>query len=145
MKVVIQKVKNASVKVNNKIVGEIEKGLLLFTGFETNDTCEHCKYAAKKITNLRVFEDENKKMNLSVKEVKGKLLAVSQFTLAGSIKKGRRPSFDNAMEPEKAKQLFQTFVELLKQQELDVQTGIFQEYMEVSLTNDGPVTFILEK
>ncbi len=144
MKAVIQKVKKASVKVNNKVVGEIEHGLLVLAGFEKGDTEKNCDYATKKIANLRIFQDENEKMNLSVQDVKGKILAVSQFTLAGSIKKGRRPSFDNAMQPDKAKVLFDYFVSQLKSQNLTVETGQFQEYMEVSLINDGPVTFILE-
>jgi len=144
MKAVIQKVKKASVKVNHKVVGEIEHGLLVLAGFEKEDTEKNCDYAAKKIANLRIFDDENGKMNLSVQDVKGKILAVSQFTLAGSIKKGRRPSFDNAMKPNKAKVLFDYFVSQLKSQNLTVETGQFQEYMEVALINDGPVTFILD-
>lgn len=145
MKAVIQKVKKASVTVEGKIVGEINKGILVFFGLEKGDTKEKCDFAAKKIASLRIFNDEDGKMNKSIEDVKGSILAVSQFTLAGSIKKGRRPSFDNAMAPNEAKPLFQYFVEKLKEQNLPVETGIFQEYMEVSLINDGPVTFILEK
>lgn len=145
MRAVIQRVLKASVKVENKIVGEIDGGLLILFGLEKGDNEDICDFAAKKIANLRVFEDDLGKMNKSICEVKGKILAVSQFTLAGCINKGRRPSFDNAMGPIEAKKLFQYFVNELKKQNLEVETGQFQEYMEVSLINDGPVTFILEK
>jgi len=145
MKAIIQRVKKASVKIDSTLVGKIEQGLLVLIGLEKEDNKEKCEFAAKKIAYLRIFEDEFGKMNLNILETKGKILAVSQFTLAGSIKKGRRPSFDNAMKPELAKPLFEYFIEQLKEQGLQVETGKFQEYMEVSLINDGPVTFILEK
>lgn len=145
MKVVIQRVKESYVKVENRIVGKIGKGLLLLVGIEKGDSENMLEFMADKIVNLRIFPDENKKMNLSLLDVKGEILAVSQFTLAGSLEKGRRPSFDNAEEPQRAEALFNKFVDVLKNKGVKVETGEFGAMMEVFLINDGPVTFVLER
>lgn len=145
MKAVIQRVTTASVAIDGQIVASINKGLLVFLGVEKGDDESKCMFAARKIAGLRVFEDDAGKMNRSVTDVGGQVLMVSQFTIAGSIDKGRRPSFDNAMAPGEARQLFERVVELMVTDGLQVTSGVFQEYMEVSLVNDGPATFILEK
>jgi D-tyrosyl-tRNA(Tyr) deacylase len=144
MKAVIQRVKRASVKAGD-LEASIGPGLLVLAGLETGDTEETCAWAAAKIASLRVFEDENGKMNLGLQEVGGEILAISQFTLAGSIAKGRRPSFDRAMNPEAARVLFRHFLDLLRKEHPGVKSGFFQEHMEVALVNDGPVTFILDR
>ncbi len=145
MKIVLQRVKKASVEVERKVVGEIGQGVCLLIGVEKGDAEEEARYLANKIVDLRIFPDGEERMNLSLLDVQGEVLAVSQFTLAGSLKKGRRPSFDNAEEPEKAEGLFRYFVDLIKQRGVKVETGVFGALMEVRLVNDGPVTFILEK
>ena len=145
MKVLIQRVKNSSVKINNEIYSSISAGLLIFLGVEKNDTQNEALWLVDKILKLRIFEDENEKMNLSVTDIKGEILVVSQFTLAGSCKKGTRPSFDNAMPPKEAETLYEFFVSEMKKSGLNVQTGVFGAMMDVSLINDGPVTFMLEK
>jgi D-tyrosyl-tRNA(Tyr) deacylase len=145
MKIVLQRVKKASVEVEQKVVGEIGQGVCLLVGVEKGDTQQEAQYLANKIVELRIFPDGEERMNLSLLDIQGEVLAVSQFTLAGSLKKGRRPSFDNAEEPEKAERLFCYFVDLLKQRGVKVETGIFGALMEVNLVNDGPVTFFLEK
>ncbi len=145
MKIVLQRVKLASVEVQDRTAGKIGPGVCLFVGVEKGDSEEEARYLAHKIEELRIFPDEEGKMNLSLLDVQGEVLAVSQFTLAGSLKKGRRPSFDNAESPEKAEDLFLYFVSLIKQRGLKVATGEFGALMEVHLVNDGPVTFILEK
>jgi D-tyrosyl-tRNA(Tyr) deacylase len=145
VKIVLQRVKQASVKVQNRTAGTIGQGVCLFVGVEKGDSEEEARYLAHKIVELRIFPDEKGKMNLSLLDVQGEVLSVSQFTLAGSLKKGRRPSFDNAESPEKAEALFLYFVSLIKQKGLKVETGVFGALMEVYLVNDGPVTFILEK
>jgi len=144
MKIVLQRVKQAAVKVEEKVVGQIGRGLCLLVGIEKGDSEQEAQYLAKKITELRIFADKEEKMNLSLLDVQGKVLAVSQFTLAGSLCKGRRPSFDQAEEPVKAESLFNYFVQLIRERGIKVETGIFGALMEVSLINDGPVTFILE-
>lgn len=144
MKAVIQRVKSASVRCG-ELEAVIGPGLLVLVGLEQEDTEETCSWAASKIASLRIFEDGAGKMNLGLQEVGGEILAVSQFTLAGSITKGRRPSFDRAMNPEAARVLFRRFLELLKAQYPRVKAGFFQEHMEVELINDGPVTFLLER
>ncbi|MGQ9800118.1 MAG: D-aminoacyl-tRNA deacylase [Candidatus Saccharicenans sp.] len=144
MKIVLQRVKEARVTVAGRVVGSIELGLCLLVGVEKGDREVEADWLAAKVAELRIFPDENEKMNLSVKDINGSILAVSQFTLASSIKKGRRPSFDNAESPERAAGLFDYFVRKLQEQGLEVQTGVFQAMMEVQLINDGPVTFILD-
>lgn len=143
MKAVIQRVKRASVRAGERCSG-IGPGLLVLAALETGDGEAQCQWAAAKIASLRIFEDAEGRMNRGLDEVGGEVLAVSQFTLAGSIAKGRRPSFDRAMAPELARPLFDHFVSRLRAEGCKVQTGFFQEVMEVELVNDGPVTFILE-
>jgi D-tyrosyl-tRNA(Tyr) deacylase len=143
--IVLQKVKKASVSVQNKVAGKIQQGVCLLVGIEKGDTEEEAQYLARKIAELRIFPDNNGKMNLSLCDVQGDVLAVSQFTLAGSVKKGRRPSFDKAEEPSRAEPLFRYFVDQIKKFGLKVETGIFAASMDVCLINEGPVTFILQK
>ena len=145
MKIVVQRVKNAKVEVEGKTVGEIEKGFLVLLGVTHNDTKEKADYLVKKLCNLRVFEDENEKMNLALKDVNGKLLIVSQFTLYADCTGGNRPSFVNAAKPEMANELYEYFCNKCKENGIEVQKGIFGADMKVSLLNDGPVTIILEK
>ena len=145
MKALLQRVKSASVTVDNRQISAINNGLLVFLGVEKNDTSQQADYLAKKTAHLRIFEDQNQKMNLSVMDTKGQILVVSQFTLAGDTSRGNRPGFDNAAAPDTAKDLYQYFSEQLKTYGIDVQNGIFQADMKVSLINDGPVTFMLEK
>lgn len=144
MKAVIQRVKQASVRVEGKVVGEIGPGILVLLGVEIGDTSKQAEWMAEKIVNLRIFTDDQGKMNLALPDVKGELLAVSQFTLAGNCSKGRRPSFDTAAVPEEANKLYNYFMGQVWELGVPVQSGIFQADMEVSLVNDGPVTFILE-
>lgn len=144
MKAVLQKVKEASVEVGGKTIAKIGHGLCLLVGVEKGDSIEDVQYLAKKIVELRIFPDEKRKMNLSLSDVRGEVLVISQFTLAGSTKKGRRPSFDNAEDPGKAEKLFDDFVKEIRTKGFKVETGIFAAYMNVHLTNDGPVTFIVE-
>ncbi len=145
MRLVIQRVSNAKVEVSNKIIGQIEKGFLVLLGVGPEDTENIADYLVEKLCNLRVFEDENHKMNLSVKDIDGELLIVSQFTLYADCKKGNRPSFTNAAEPEKANELYKYFIEKCKNKVKRVEHGEFGADMKVSLLNDGPVTIILEK
>ena len=145
MKILVQKVLNASVTVNGQKVSKIKNGLLLFVGVEKGDSASQADYLAKKTANLRIFEDENNKMNLSIMDVKGEILAVSQFTLAADLSRGNRPGFDGAARPEDAKPLYEYFVKQLENYGISVQTGIFQADMKVELLNDGPCTFILQK
>ena len=145
MKLVIQRVKNASVEVEEKIVGEIEKGFLVLVGIKTGDTKEQADYLVKKVCNLRIFTDENNKMNLSLKDVNGKLLIVSQFTLYGNCNDGNRPSFIEAARPDEAIPLYEYFCNECARKGLDVQKGIFGADMKVQLLNDGPVTIIIER
>lgn len=145
MKLVIQRVKNAKVDVEGKTVGKIEKGFLVLLGVTHTDTKEIADYLVKKLCNLRVFEDENGKMNLSLKDVGGKLLIVSQFTLYADCSAGNRPSFINAAKPDFANELYEYFCERCKENGIEVEKGIFGADMKVSLLNDGPVTILLEK
>jgi D-aminoacyl-tRNA deacylase len=142
MKTVIQRVRRASVSVDNELVSEIGAGLLALAAVEKGDSAQMMREAAKKIRELRIFSDDAGKMNRDVTEAGGEILAVSQFTLAGSIAKGRRPSFDNAEEPQRAREMFEIFVAELASTGITVKTGRFREMMIVSLENDGPVTFV---
>ena len=145
MKALIQRVKNASVTIDNELYSKIGKGLLVLLGVEKGDFEENADKLAQKIINLRIFEDENQKMNLSLKDVGGEVLVVSQFTLCGNCAKGTRPSFDGAELPQRANELYEYFVSELEKSELNIRTGVFQAMMDVKLINDGPVTFMLEK
>ncbi|KGA96501.1 D-tyrosyl-tRNA(Tyr) deacylase [Alkalihalobacillus alcalophilus ATCC 27647 = CGMCC 1.3604] len=144
MKVVLQRVKESSVTVNGEIVGQIEKGYMLLVGITHEDTEADLDYLVEKIIHLRIFEDEAGKMNESLLQVGGDILSISQFTLYGDTKKGRRPNFMSAAKPDIAKKLYDQFNEKLRQKGLQVETGIFGEMMDVALVNDGPVTLILE-
>ncbi len=145
MKVILQKVKKASVSVDGKIVGEIDKGYCLLVGVHKESTEADAKYLAKKIVEARLFEDENEKLNLGLKDVNGSILSVSQFTLYADTKKGKRPSFTNAASAEEANELYNKLNEYLREEGIKVETGIFQTMMEVNIINDGPVTIIYEK
>lgn len=144
MKVVIQRVKEASVTVDNQIVGKIPQGFLLLVGISDEDTLEMVQKMAEKISKLRIFEDAQGKMNLALKDVDGQILSISQFTLYADCKKGNRPSFDGAGKPEHAKKLYLAFDEYLRELGFQVEEGIFGADMKVSLCNDGPVTIILD-
>ena len=145
MKIILQKVKKASVSVDNKVVGSIDKGYCLLVGVHKESTEEDAKYLAKKVAQARLFEDENDKINLSLKDVGGSILSVSQFTLYADTKKGNRPSFTNAAGAEKANELYEKFNEFLREEGVTVETGIFQTMMEVNIVNDGPITIVYEK
>lgn len=144
MRAVLQRVKNSSVTVNKIVVGEIGVGLMVLLGVEKKDSTKDADYLSDKISTLRIFQDENNKMNLSLLDIKGEMLVVSQFTLMGDCRKGRRPSFIQAAEPDTADSLYKYFVEKVREKGIYVQTGQFQKMMDVSLVNDGPVTLILE-
>lgn len=145
MKLVVQRVKKAEVKVDGNIIGKIDKGFLVLIGIKVGDTKEQADYLVKKLCNLRVFSDENDKMNLSIKDVKGKLLIVSQFTLYGDCSQGNRPSVIEAARPEEANPLYEYFCNQCELNNIEVQKGIFGADMKVELINDGPVTIIIEK
>ena len=145
MKFLVQRVNSASVEVENKIVGKINKGFLVLIGITHNDNKETADYLIKKLINLRVFEDENQKMNLNINQVNGELLLISQFTLYANTKDGNRPSFVEAAKPDYANELYEYIIEELKKTNIKVETGIFGADMQVSLVNDGPVTIELEK
>ncbi len=144
MRAVVQRVKQSSVKAGNEIVGQIGSGLLVLLGVARGDTASDANYMVNKIINLRIFEDQDGKMNRSLLDTGGELLAVSQFTLLADCRKGRRPSFVDAAEPQQATDLYQKFVDLVREKGVSVQTGRFQAMMEVALVNDGPVTIIIE-
>ena len=144
MRLVLQRVKEAHVDVDGKTVGSISSGLLILIGVASSDTRKDAEYLADKIIYLRIFPDVERRMNRSILEVGGSLLVVSQFTLYGDCKKGRRPSFDQAAPPEQARELYEYFVERLSSRNVVVQTGVFQAEMQVHLVNDGPVTFVLD-
>jgi len=144
MRAVIQRVRQSIVTVENQTIGKIGNGLLVFIGVAKQDGDRDAGYLADKIANLRIFEDENGKMNRSLLDTSGEMLVVSQFTLLGDCHKGRRPSFMNAAGPDEANVLYERFVSLVRQKGISVQTGQFQAMMAVSLINDGPVTLILE-
>lgn len=145
MRIVLQRISHASVTVDDKVIGKSSKGLLLLVGVTHEDTEKTADWLCEKSLNLRIFDDENGKMNLSCLDISGDILAVSQFTLYGDTKRGRRPGYDKAATPEKAEHLFNYFVSKLKESGLNVETGAFGEHMKVSLLNDGPATFILER
>ena len=145
MKAVLQRVKKASVTIDGEVYSAINAGMLVLFCVEKGDTKDSLEWMGNKILSLRCFEDENNKMNKSLIDINGEILAVSQFTLAADCKKGTRPSFDKAEAPEKAKAMYEQFVTKLKESNLCVKTGVFAAMMDVSLVNDGPVTFVLEK
>jgi len=144
MRIVLQRVKEASVTVSGQVVGRIGKGLLVFLAVAKDDTVDDISYLVKKLIELRIFEDTQGKMNCSIQEAGGEFLVVSQFTLLGACEKGRRPSFDAAADPQKGEEFYNAFVDALKAAGQKVQTGQFRAMMDVALVNDGPVTFILE-
>jgi D-tyrosyl-tRNA(Tyr) deacylase len=146
MRVVIQRVRSASVVVNGGRVASIGRGFLVLAGFTATDDEETLRWMARKVVSLRVFEDADGKMNLGIESVEGSILVVSQFTLYGDCRKGKRPSFDKSAPPEMADGLYAKFVSTMKEEApCDVQTGVFQAHMDVTLVNDGPVTFVIEK
>jgi len=144
MRLVIQRVREAWVTVNNGATGSIRTGLLVFLGVSRTDTVEDANYLAGKLLGLRIFPDEDGKMNRNVREAGGSLLIVSQFTLYGDCRRGRRPSFDQAAAPEQAQDLYNYFVESLKRGPVPVETGVFQAMMQVHIVNDGPVTILID-
>lgn len=144
MRVVLQRVKHASVSVDNKLINKIANGYLLLVAFKYDDTLDNCRLMAKKIANLRVFEDSEGKLNCDLKSVNGAILSISQFTLYGDTKKGNRPSFVLSAKSDVARPLYDAFNDMLKEYDIDVYGGAFGEHMEIDLCNDGPVTIILE-
>lgn len=144
MRAVVQRVKKSSVTVDNRITGSIEQGLMVLIGVEDGDTEKDAEYIAKKVSALRVFDDEEGVMNLSVQDIGGEILAVSQFTLLGDVRKGNRPSYFSAAGPEEANALYRKTVELIQAKGIHVEEGIFQADMMVVISNDGPVTILLE-
>ena len=144
MRMLVQRVKNAQVAVNGSIVAHIDRGLLLLTGIGRDDTIKDIEYLSKKIINLRIFEDEFGKMNLNIKQVNGQILSVSQFTLYADMRKGNRPGFEFSAEPAKAKDYWNKFNALLRENGITVKEGIFGAHMEIGLINDGPVTIYLD-
>ncbi|MBN1034784.1 D-aminoacyl-tRNA deacylase [Clostridium botulinum] len=144
MRAVVQRVTSSSVKVEDNIVGSIGKGLNVLIGISKSDTLKDLKYIRDKVINLRIFQDEKEKMNLSLLDIKGELLVISQFTLYGDCRKGRRPNFMDAKGGEEAKELYEEFLSLLKESNLKVETGEFGADMKVEINNDGPVTIILD-
>jgi len=144
MRAVVQRISQGKVVVDDVITGEIHNGLLIFLGVTKEDTIQDVKYMAEKVVNLRIFEDEDEKMNLSVIDVDGKILAVSQFTLLGDCRKGRRPNFTEAARPEVADELYKAFISECEKLGVKVETGVFQAHMMVHSINDGPVTMLID-
>lgn len=144
MRVVVQRVKKASVSVDQDIVGEIGQGLLVFLGVGEEDGSEDLDYIVDKVTGLRIFQDEDDKMNLSISQIDGEILVISQFTLYGDVRKGRRPSFSKSAAPEIAEKYYKEFIDKVKEKGIKVESGIFGADMDVSLINDGPVTILLD-
>lgn len=145
MKALIQRVKNASVVIDNELYSQIDEGMLILLGVEKNDSLENAEKLAQKLVNLRIFDDENGKMNKSLIDVKGQILVVSQFTLMADCKKGTRPSFDKSAPADQAKKLYEDFVNIISNFGLITKSGKFQAMMDISLINQGPVTFLVEK
>ena len=145
MRIVVQRCTEAHVKVDNKIVGKIDKGVMLLVGFTHTDDSTNIDYMIDKVLNLRIFDDENGVMNKSLLDINGSILSISQFTLYGDARKGRRPSYINALSGDKATKLYDEFNNKIKEKNIHIETGIFGADMKVSLTNDGPVTILLEK
>ena len=145
MKALIQRVKRASVTINEELYSSINSGILVFLGVEKCDNYENADALAEKIVKLRIFEDENGKMNKSIADINGEMLIVSQFTLCGNCQKGTRPSFDNAMEPKTANEIYEYFADKIRNYNITSKTGKFGAMMDVELINDGPVTFMIEK
>ena len=144
MRAVVQSAFDANVKVDGELAGEVNKGLLIFLGVGENDYSKDLEYMVEKILGLRIFEDDNGKMNLSLMDVKGDILVVSQFTLYGDVRKGKRPSFSSSAKPEIAKNMYNQFIQRCKEKGLRTESGIFGADMEVGLTNDGPVTILID-
>ncbi|GAA0077844.1 D-aminoacyl-tRNA deacylase [Clostridium sp. CTA-5] len=144
MRAIVQRVTSSSVKVDGEIIGSIGRGLNVLIGISKDDNIEDLKYIKDKIINLRIFEDENEKMNLSLLDIKGEILLISQFTLYGDCRKGRRPNFMQAKSGEEAEKLYEDFIEMLKEANLPVSTGKFGADMKVEINNDGPVTIMLD-
>lgn len=144
MRAVVQRVKSASCKVDNEIVGKIDKGLLLFLGVGEGDEEKDLKYLVDKVLGLRIFSDENGKMNLSLEDVKVEILIISQFTLYGDVRKGKRPSFTRSAAPELGEKFYEMFIEMVKSRGIQAQTGVFGADMDIELINDGPVTILVD-
>ena len=144
MRAVIQRVTSSKVSVDNKVIGSINKGFNILIGFSTEDTLQDLNYIKDKVLNLRVFEDNTNKMNLSVLDVEGEILVISQFTLYGDCRKGRRPNFMNAMSPDKAIDLYNEFIKIMKDSKIKIETGEFGADMKVDIQNDGPVTILID-
>ena len=144
MRAVVQRVKRSSVKVDGEIVGAIQNGLNVLIGICKDDTLDDLKYIVDKVINLRIFHDDNDKMNLSVKDINGAILAISQFTLYGDCRKGRRPNFMNALGGNEAEKLYDKFIEMLRETGIEIATGVFGAHMDVEIQNDGPVTILLD-
>ncbi|GEK90877.1 D-aminoacyl-tRNA deacylase [Alkalibacterium kapii] len=144
MRAVIQRAKNAKVRVDKKVVGEISGGLVVFVGIEDDDTEDDVAYLVKKISKLRIFEDDENKMNLSVQDIGGEILSISQFTLHADTRKGNRPSFTGAAKPDYARNIYQEFNKRLTSKGINVETGQFGEHMEIDFINDGPVTILID-
>ncbi|MFC7783149.1 MULTISPECIES: D-aminoacyl-tRNA deacylase [unclassified Rossellomorea] len=144
MRVVLQRSKEASVTVDGEVKGAIRSGVVLLVGITHEDTEEDARYVADKVVNLRIFEDEEGKMNHSLLDVEGEILSISQFTLYGDCRKGRRPNFMSAAKPDHAESVYDYFNKVLKEKSIKVETGVFGAMMDVSLTNDGPVTLMIE-
>ena len=144
MRLVVQRVDNASVTIENELFSSIGQGYLILFGAEKGDTKAQADWLANKVSVLRCFPDENGKMNLSIKDIQGEMLIVSQFTLAGDVKKGTRPSFDKAMAPNEANEMYEYFISKVKEQNIQVKTGVFGAHMEIKLLNNGPVTFVID-
>ena len=144
MRAVVQRVNYANVKVDEKIVGEIDKGLLVFLGIGENDDNTDLKYMVDKILGLRIFEDDLGKMNLSLRDINGEILVVSQFTLYGDVRRGKRPSFSSSADPKLAEDIYEEFIRLCKKEGIKTETGIFGAHMNVKIENDGPVTILID-